>query len=258
MFRKSLMATTALILAASVAFAAHERGVSSPGIHPRYLPEHVIATLLLGRAKNRGVVHNNTSHWVPGAIFNNFSKDKNAEFISWYGFTAFKSTYSYYQSSHYWDIITTAAWNATPFIGNGKAPKSAVIPGFGYASTYRFEVAILSATPSGLPGASVAHTSSTTWSDTSLCCGSARTVKFSNAPKLKKGKQYFVAVECANAPCEGGWNMEDTDFSGAAVDYFRVKIHETFNFGSGTKTYSYSSPTHSGISVPADGAVIIK
>jgi hypothetical protein len=82
MFRKSLMATTAPVVSAAGALAAHQRGVSGPRLHSSYVPEHVSATLLLGRASNKGVVHNNTAHWLPGAIFNNFSKDKNAEFIS--------------------------------------------------------------------------------------------------------------------------------------------------------------------------------
>jgi hypothetical protein len=105
----------------------------------------------------------------------------------------------------------------------------------------------------------VATTSSTTWSDTSLCCTAARTVKFSDAPKLEKGKQYFVAVECANAPCDGGWNVENTDFSEDAIDYFQVRIKETYNFHYGhTDTYVYTSSPGSGSPIFAEGAFILK
>jgi hypothetical protein len=257
MFRNSLMATTALVAGATVTLAAHEHGIPGPGIHPRFVPGHVSATLLIGRAANNGVFHNNTSHWTPAAIFNNFSRDKNAEFVSWYGFTAFKSEYSYYQSSHSWYKITDAVWNATPFTGTGKAPKTMTFAGLGYASTDEYKGVILSATTSGLPGKAVASTSSTTFGDTSLCCTGARAVKFHGAPVLTNGKKYFASVQCANAPCYGAWNMEDTDFSGAAVDYERNVQHETYNFGTGTRTYSYSSSSGSPFNA-ANGAVIIK
>jgi hypothetical protein len=257
MFRKFLMTTTALVMGSAVAFAAHERGVPSPRIHPRYVPGHVSATLLIGKAANRGAVHNNTSHWIPGAIFNNFSKDKNAEFVSWYGLAAAISTYSHYQSSQSWSKVSEWQWNATPFTGTGKAPKKMSFAGIGFASSYKFKGVILSATASGLPGNVVASTSSTTFSHTQLCCTAARTVKFHGAPVLTSGKKYFAAVECANAPCVGFWNVEDTDFSGAAADYERYGVRETYNFGTGTRTFSYSASTGSPFTA-GNGALIIK
>jgi hypothetical protein len=65
--------------------------------------------------------------------------------------------------------------------------------GFAYASTYEFEGEILSSA-GGLPGNLIATTSATTFSDSALCCTAARTVKFTNAPKLQEGTQYFAAV----------------------------------------------------------------
>jgi hypothetical protein len=47
--------------------------------------QRVPAAAMIGKAGG-APVSNNVSHWVPGATFNNFSKDKNAEFLSWYRF----------------------------------------------------------------------------------------------------------------------------------------------------------------------------
>jgi hypothetical protein len=258
MVRKTLLATTALVLGATVAFAAHHQSgkMSSKGLS-RMGVDHVGAAMLNTKGTNKGV-HNNGSHVVPGkTIFSNFSKDTNAEYISWYGFTAVSSTSGEYISHSYHYKFSEIGNNAEAFTGTGKAPKSAEIPGFGYASTDMFEAEIYTSS-GGLPGASVATTSATTWSDNSDCCTSVRTVNFSGAPKLGKGKTYFVGVKCASAPCDGGWNMEDTDMSGATVDFWHIKEYETYNFDYGqTYTYSFSSPWHASTIYPEAGAIVI-
>jgi hypothetical protein len=257
MLRKTLLATTALVLGGSLAFAAHQNGTPSSRTLSRIGVDHANATMLNTKGTHQGVVHN-TSHYVPGAIFSNFSKDANAEFVSWYGFTAVNSSYNFYASHSSHEKFTEVGFNAEPFTGTGKAPASATVPGFAYASTYQFEVQIL-ASAGGLPGASVAHTQAFSWGDTSDCCTGAVTAKFKNAPKLTKGTTYFAAVACASAPCDGGWNMENTDFSGAAgPDYWHIKLYETYNFHYGhTYTYSDSSPWHASTSIPATGAIVI-
>jgi hypothetical protein len=147
--------------------------------------------------------------------------------------------------------------------------------GFGSTSSDKFEGAILGVTASGQPGKAIATTSATTLSNTSVCCAGARTVKFvSGRHALPKGN-YFAAVECANSPCSGGWNMEDVDMTGAAVDYWHIWEHETSiglassscpsGTGCHTRSYTYSSPWHpstyypeAGAVYPEAGAVIIK
>jgi hypothetical protein len=257
MLRKTLLATTALVLGASLAFAAHQNGTPSSKTLTRIGVDHASATMLNTKGTHQGVVHN-TPHFAPGAIFTNFSKDANAEFVSWYGYTALNSSYHFYVSHSSHETVKESGFNAEPFTGTGKAPKSAVVPGFGYASTYRFDVEILNSA-AGLPGASVATTSTFAWPDTSDCCTAATTANFTGAPKLTKGATYFAAVACANAPCEGGWNMENTNFSGSAgPDYWHIKIYETYNFHYGhTYTYSDSSPWHASTGIPATGAIII-
>jgi hypothetical protein len=130
---------------------------------------------------------------------------------------------------------------------------------FTYGSSSKFKGVILSATASGPPGNAVASTSSTTFSDTFLCCSSAKTVKFSNAPKLTKGKQYFVAVECANKPCHGGWNVANTDFAKSALDVEYIESREKYNYHyTHTMTYTYETVWHESESIPPGGAMIIK
>lgn len=257
MFRTSLLATTALVVGAASTFAAHERGTPDPRIPPGLVRGHVTATVLLKRPANGAVVHNNTSHWVPGAIFNDFNRDRNAEFVSWYGLATSRSESSHYQSSHSWFRYSEWNWGWTPVTGNGTVPKKMTFAGYANSSTAEFKGAILSATATGIPGNVIASTSSTRMSDTSLCCTGARTVKFHGAPVLTSGKEYIVAVGCANAPCAGAWNFEDTDFSGAAYSGWRRGGHETYNMGSGTHTYSYSS-SYGSPYIPAAGAMIIK
>jgi hypothetical protein len=207
MFKKLFLATTALVLAASVALAARERGTPNSRVRPGYLPAPVSASLLVGKTNNHGMVRNNTPHDASGVIFSNFSKDKNAEFISWYGFTAINSTYSYYYSQSYHYKITTVGFNAIPLTGTGKAPKSMTIPIVSDdPSAYEFEGVIMNSA-GGLPGNVIATTSATTWSDTLLCCTAARMVYFSGAPKLENGKQYFVgsSVRTNRARGAGIW-----------------------------------------------------
>jgi hypothetical protein len=263
MFRKTLLATTALVLGASVAFAAHINSVSK--INPKFVNliagGHVVkgmhVNMSIGANNHRGVNHGNKSHWTPGATYSNFSKDANAEFISWFGFTAANSSFSSFFSSNDHFKFTETADNAVGFTGAGKKVKGMTFAGFAFSPSAEFKGVILSSV-GGLPGNAVAHTASTTMSDTSICCSGARTEPLTKATVLASGTPYFASVQCANSPCDGGWNFEDTDLTGATVDYYTFKEHETYNFGSGTHTFSGSSPWHASTFYPEAGAVIVK
>jgi hypothetical protein len=273
MFRKTLLATTALVLGATVAFAT-THGTPSTKIHPKHIfgtPGHTVhgvaVNFSIGNNHKGAVVRNNKSHQVPGATYDNFSKDANAEFISWYGFTAENSGASYYGSKDYHYKFSDVGYNAVGFTGAGKKVAGMTVAGFGYGSTDEFQGAILSATTSGLPNGDVAVTKSFTMMDTALCCSGAVQANFKGGKvNLKSGTEYFAAVRCASSPCYGGWNMEDTDMSGATVDYWHVTEHETYNFGTScpsgtychTHTFSYASPWHASTYYPEAGAVIVK
>lgn len=264
MVRKTLLATTALVLGASVAFAMHvnapiNQRPNLPGEHfgtAGHVVHGVAVEFSIGNTKNLPAIRNNKL--VPGGkIFSNFSKDKNAEFVSWYGFRVENSAFSYYYSSHDFVKGDDVANNAIPFTTKGGTLKSMSFGGFAYESTAEWQGQILSATASGLPGNALATTSSTTESDQSLCCTSVRTVKFTTGGTLPAGN-YFATVVCANSPCNGGWAMEDTDFSGATVDYYHFNDKSTYNFGTGTHTNHFSSPWHKSTYYPTAGAVVIK
>lgn len=258
MFRNTLLATTALVLGATVAFANH-------GTAPRhqaptaqhFVPGHSVHGVAMAVMTNKhsGVVHNNHA-LPPGGVYNNFSKDANAQFVSWYGFRVENSNVSYYFSAHSWIKEQVTAANAVPFTGSGKA-KGMTFAGFGYSANMEFAGQILSSS-GGLPGAVVAQTASTTMSDNALCCTSARQVNFPH--KVVLSGNYFASVACTNSPCDGGWAMEDTDFTGGTVDYYHDKVNETYNtyYSGGTQHYSFSSPWHASTYYPTAGAVIVK
>jgi hypothetical protein len=272
MLRKTLLVTTALVLGASVSYAGIKGNDPGAKIHPKFLslgqPGHMVhgnpVNVANGNTKNLPPVHN--SKVLPsGGLWSNLSKSPNALWISWYGFTAENSAYSYYASKDYHYNYDDVASNAVPFSTSGGKAKSAEFGGFMYASTAEVEAQILSSTGSGLPGNPVATTASTTMSDSSLCCSDGRTVKFPKGTSIAAGN-YFATVNCVNSPCYGGWAMEDVDFSGATVDYFHYKDHETYNFGtscpSGTfchnHTFNSSSPWHKSTFYPTAGAMLIK
>ena len=265
MVRKTLLATTALVLGTTVAFAMH---VNAP-IHkapplraPNYgNPGHVVhgvpVNLAIGNTKNLPPVRNNKLPSMTSALFSNFSKYANALFLSWYGFTFENSAFSSYYSSHDWFRFKAVANNAIPFSTSGGSAKSMSFGGFTYYSTAEIQGEILSSS-GGLPGNVVAKTKLTTESDNGLCCQSLRKVGFKGGAITLPAGNYFASVVCGKAPCYGGWAMEDIDFSGATVDYWHFKDTETYNFGTGTHTSHYSSPWHASTSIPSAGAVLIK
>jgi len=242
-----------------------ERGIPSPRIHAKFLKfdasGHVVhgvsaAILHLNTKKTARVVHNNKSLPATGVIFSNFSKDANAQFISWYAFRTLNYSSSYTNSySHY--RVSAVGYNALPFHGGGTLKKM-TFAGFASNPNMEFKGAILSTTPSGLPGTELASTASTTFSDTSFCCTGVRTVKFTAGEKTLPDGDYFVVVECASNPCQGGWDIEDADYTGNMVDYWFYRFKEVYTSGCGTGHYTYSTPWHESTTLPATGAVVIK
>ena len=52
--------------------------------------------------------------------------------------------------------------------------------------------------------------------------------------------------------------LEDVDLSGASVDYFHYKDSGSYNYGTGTYTFNYSSPWHASTYLPETGAAVLK
>jgi hypothetical protein len=219
--------------------------------------QRVPAAVMIGKAAG-APVRNNVSHWVPGATFNNFSKDKNAEFLSWHRFVTARGYSSCPSNS---DVCySETASNAIPIVGTGKKVTKILVPLFGSTQHSEYNVGIYSATPSGYPGSQeLAGGSTTPTNDIEYCCKAVRSVDVDIT--LRRGQKYFLEVNCTCRYCYGGWDMEDTDFSGNAQDYFRYRQLWKHYGGSHSWTISswtVSSPWHLSTEYPEQPAAIAK
>lgn len=262
MLRKTLLVTTALVLATSVAYAGQKGynpsqakglqknlAIGHPGQVVKGIPSTMITT-------HRGAAPHNAPPHLEAAKFSNFSKYANAQYVSWYGYRAENISSCYTISSHYFSCYQVAADNALSFTAGVTATtKKAETSLFSFYSSAQYAVNIYS-DAGGLPGAVLATSKSFSDSDTSLCCTALRSVALK--ANLVAGTTYFAGVvgKCCNS--DGGWNMENIDFSGAAQDYFHYKEHATYNYGSGTHTTNYSSPWHASSYLPTTGALVLK
>ena len=266
MFQKTLLATTALVLCALGAHAGQN------GIIPK---SHAALAKMLSRAAHvlsgaPAIVINtgrdsrpvqNIAPNLENAIFSNYNHDANAQFISWYGYRVENSVTCYGGCSYNSTVHVTAdnAFGFTP-AASVTTKKVTVAVWSLYSPSAEYQVDIYSGV-GGLPGSVIARSKPFTASDVSVCCTSSRTVAIK--ANLVAGKQYFIGVVGTldgGGIAFGGWMMEDTDFSGAAVDYFHFREsisyydtqHHTY------QTYTYSSPWHASLYLPVTGAAVLK
>jgi hypothetical protein len=241
MLRTSLLATTALVVGASLAMAG---GFKAP---PKAIPQQqhkgLIATVkhngianqgIIINTNHKGAVHNVAPHFVPGT-YNNLSSETNAQFVSWYGFYASNSCYSYYYSSNYHYFYCFSENTAVPITGAGKKAKTVSVPVYRFAGT--FDVSILKDS-GGLPGNAISI-GSVSGVSTSYCCSALQTAAMSPKKVLAAATPFWV-----NVTSNGGgglWLTEDSDYSVGQPYDFHYSFFETYNFGSGTYTYSSTS-----------------
>jgi len=253
-----LLLTTALVLCVSTGFAGqntHETSDRISVLNRKFGlpvgPHHrILAAMPVGKAGAPG--HLNVLPDVANATFNNFSKDANARFVSWYGYV----TEGVFSGDCSCTCSAFTASNAIPFTGAGATVTRIKVPITSLTGpNTEFNVGIYSATASGLPGSLELAGGSTTASDTKYCCTAVRSVSVNIT--LKAGKKYFLEVSCAYVEdCSGGWDMEDTDLSGTAQDYFRYKLVQYSYCGGGT--HISSSPWHLSTEYPEQPAAVIK
>ena len=213
MLRNSFLVGTASLLCVSIASAAWKINPANAGHFPSQakpwalIPGRNGALARTPAASGSSALLDNNG-WLDKSkvTFSNLSNDKNAEFISWYGYGMKYSTVSYYFSSHSWIRENTSAYNAAPFTGAGRK-----VTRIGAPVGESINLGIYSETQSGLPGRELAG-GSTTSSGTDPCCQGINWVKVDIT--LNAGQEYFFAARCASSPCLGSWAMEDTDFSG--------------------------------------------
>lgn len=264
MSRETLVVTTALVLCASLAYADQKGAVPKSGkamskTFRMFTVGHAVSGIPLAVSTSKRSsrpVHNGTPN-LANAIFSNYSKDANAQFISWYGYVVANYS-SCISESHFHSCVHFAGNNAFAFTPAATVTsKKVTVPVFSFYPSALYEVDIYSSV-GGLPGNVLAHSRKFTASDTSLCCTASRTVAMK--ANLVAGTQYFIGVACASNPCQGGWEMEDTDMSGAAVDYWQYQ--ETYtrctHAGFPTVACTTGSPWHASTYYPETGAVVIK
>jgi hypothetical protein len=251
-FRKSLLAATALAVSVAAVSASQSSdppedrlmsGFMKPGQPGIFV--HGFPVAVTTSKPRTGSVHANAAPKYRDAIFDNIAwryLDTNAAWISWYGYVGLDEQSCYFQSSNYHYCISETENSALAFKGTGKRATKIGVAGRG-------DFGIYSATASGLPGHELAGGSCAPsfyglcWIDIDLF--------------LKKDRKYFLEVSCTRPSCVSTWDMENTDFSGDELDYFQLKEHKTYNYGTGTHTTSFSPPWHETTLIPATGAAII-
>jgi hypothetical protein len=263
MLRKTLLITTALVFGASVAYAGHKNInlTNSKAVQKLLAIGHTgnmakgVPAMVITSKRGTHPVHNVAPHF-DSAIFSNFSKNANAQFISWYGYRA-ENASSCYTSSIYHSCFSLQADNALAFkSGVTATTKKTSVAMFSFSPSATYAVNVYS-DAGGLPGAVLATSHTLTDSDTSLCCTAARTVAIH--ANLTAGTTYFLGLVGSSVGSNGGWNMEDTDITGASVDYYHFKEHITYGTVSGpTYSSNYSSPWHASTYLPEVGVASLK
>ena len=258
MFRTTVLATTALVLCVSFARAGHQTGRPSDRL-AQYFERDRSPVMILNAfpVPSSSYENGKLAPKYPNAIFDNIDwKDKNQEWLSWYGFRTEASEFCSYLSSQYHVCLSVTVNDALAFDGTGKKARKIGVPLYELTgSGTEFNVGIYSATPSGLPGNELAG-GSTTASSTTICCTQLRWVDVN--VKLKAGREYFLEVECGENGsnfCNGVWMPESE-----GTDYFHYVERETYNtyYSNGTQHYTYSSPWHASTYALGEGAAIIK
>ena len=257
MYKTALLATTALVVGASVAMAGVHKAPPG-GVH--MIPhKDILNTVTKNKGfGNQGIVlktqkgaHvvNHQPVVLPGT-FSNLSNDANAQFVSWYGFYASSSCFSYYGSANYHYFECFYENSAVPFTGAGKAIKKISDPV--YAGSGGFRTGVYS-DASGSPGGLI-HGGSGTGVSTSYCCTALQTTAI-HKTVAALGTPYWTEVTSS-----GGyslWLTEDTDYSTGQHYDWHYGYFETYNFGSGTFTTSYNSGWISSTASPYRPAVAL-
>jgi len=262
MLRKTLLATTALVVCAPLARAASDRITpkDNPALakmlsHAAQMAKGVTAIVHMNARGGRPV--HNIAPDLASAIFSNYSKYPNAQFISWYGgFTAFNSSTCNSSSHGFHSCLRHTVENALAFTPAATVTTSKVtVPVFSFYHSAQYQVDIHSSLD-GLPGAVIARSKKFTAGENPLCCTSATVPIKAN---LVGGTQYFLGVTGVCCNSYGGWDMEDTDPSGAAIDY--VLNRETGTYGTTANQHHFFTNSASWLAstyYPETGAVVLK
>ena len=261
---KALLATTALVAASSLAFAAnhgHMPKGQTPAIIKTLKEKAMPGVILNSKGVALGiraqVKAGSNAHGMPAKHlpasggYSNFSKSKNALFLSWFGWFAsnraaasgpYSYSYCYSYNSNFTQCLNYAHVSysfsykvkqsaAQPFKGVSTASQISAgseryggLGGQAKLGIYANKKAT-SASPCGTPfgysssaaascpGKKVASgTFSTSVSFTGLCCSGLQTVTFSPVTLTAK-KQYWVVMSGGSKGNWVVWNGQDSDFT---------------------------------------------
>ena len=219
-----MIATTALVAGAAATFASHEGGVPSSRIRPGYAPKHVRATFSVGRTTNRGVIHNTTSQWTPGAIFQQYSaRIRTPNFSPGTALQlSIQNTVTISRRTHGTSSAKLAL--TRPIHRKRKGPENDDLCWRRISEL--FNRGVRRRDPERHCGRVARQCDCDDIGDdvqrrlALLPVGENREIP--SCACAEQRQKVLAGVECANSPCYGAWSMEDVDFSGAAVDYWHI------------------------------------
>ncbi|HEY1614002.1 MAG TPA: hypothetical protein VGF97_09965 [Rhizomicrobium sp.] len=251
---RTLFLTSALMVAGPTALTA---APLQPQRAPD-LPEGAVAVtkvdgIPVGIAlpRNRAEDVRSAGHFVPvdsaGATFNNLSKDRNARFLSWYGF----QSYDFAQSTCSGSNCTYSSGYerlAIPITGRGNEVTSIRVPAVQVTGKGpRFSVAIYTNTESNTPGDLLPGASGTaSAANSGYCCTELVTVSIP-ATKLRAGTTYWIVENGANQTNVYNANLwlgETTDFTQAGKMLVQTHTFLSYDgFVENNYTSSWSAST---------------
>ncbi|MGD0191868.1 MAG: hypothetical protein ABSD74_14100 [Rhizomicrobium sp.] len=242
MHSKLFLSTSALAIAGSMGIAI---AASQPHGAPELPKSAVVVSSIDGIAvgvvlpprvpKASGAAPNGLVPLEASQVpFNNLSKDRNAQFLSWYGF----QLYGYAQSACSGSNCTYSSGYerlAIPIAGSGKSVTSILVPDTQVSGKgAKFTVALYSNTASGTPGKAVpgaSGTASAVDSSSGYCCSELVSVKIPRTT-LNAGTTYWIVENGAKqtgAYNSAFWLGETTDFTQAGKLLVQTHQYVTYD-----------------------------
>jgi len=182
------------------------------------IDDHPVAIILpshaadISRQDRRGA---GAPHGKP-ITFNNLSKDRNAQFLSWYGYNVSSYSSSNPSAGRHQDSGTFYSSGYTrvaiPIVGRGNAVSTIRVPDV----SGEFTVALYT-DAAGVPGEPISSASgSGTGTESGYCCTQLVTVTISPTT-LSSGTQYWLVetgAQQSDSKTHSTWLAEDTDYTG--------------------------------------------
>lgn len=245
MMKTTLLATTAVLFGGSIGYADADHRPS----HPRPpLPAGAVVviskhgapiTIAFPSAIGKQAVPNKEDAGPPSlkpiTTFSNLNRDRNAQFLSWYGYVVSGHAYSSSSGSTH-DFVSSGTREAIPVTGKGKIVSTIRVPTVG-----GFKVSIYTNSRQNTPGHSIVSAEATGTGTVGDCCTQLVTVTIP-ATRLRLGTQYWIVEEGYNDDFygeKGTWLAEDTDYTGDTK-----AVTQTFYYSRYWTSSGYHSTRH--------------